>query len=217
MNYCKGSKVVHDLKKNNFFITGIKSWRASWQLSNDINTRCGPYFGTRFEGRSFSSAAPIETIQSIGERQNTRLSFSCRTNRHLRVQFDGISGRTLELEHLLWTGFIRCVWNLLCPIKAPFAKKILLFWSLHFLSAFFHKISSNVSRNMLKIQTDSYFHLTMLKWPISTPKLQDKEIFDGFGDFACNLKTTWRNSFSSTPQNRLFFVSFLQVRVCHSV
>ena len=40
-----------------------------------------------------------------------------------------------------------------------------------FFSAFFHKISSDVSRNMLKIQTESYFHLTMSKWPISTAKL----------------------------------------------
>ena len=34
------------------------------------------------KGRSSSSAAPIETIQPTGERLNTRLSFSCRTNRH---------------------------------------------------------------------------------------------------------------------------------------
>ena len=83
-----------------------------------------------------------------------------------RVKFDRISRRTLELEHLPWTAFIRRVWNILFLIKAPFAKKIL-----HFLSAFFHKISSNVSRNMLKIQTESYFHLTMSKWPILTAKL----------------------------------------------
>ena len=88
-----------------------------------------------------------------------------------RVKFDGISRRTPELEHLPWTAFIRCIWNTLFPIKAPFLKKILLLWSLHFSSAFFDKISSNVSRNMLKIQTESYFHLTMSKWPISTAKL----------------------------------------------
>ena len=89
----------------------------------------------------------------------------------LSVKFDGISPRTSELEHLPWTASIRCVWNMLFPIKASFAKKMLLFWSLHLLSAFFHKISSNVSRNMLKIQTESYFHLTMSKWAISTAKL----------------------------------------------
>ena len=88
-----------------------------------------------------------------------------------RVKFDGISRRTLELEHLPWTAFIRCIWNTLFPIKSPFVKTMLLFWSLHFLSAFFHKVSSNVSRNMLKIQTKSYFYLTMSKWPISTAKL----------------------------------------------
>ena len=73
----------------------------------------------------------------------------------LRVKFDGISRRTPELEHLPWTALIRCIWNTLFPVKAPFVKKMLLFWSLHFLSAFFHKISSNVSRNMLKLQTES--------------------------------------------------------------
>ena len=47
------------------------------------------------------------------------------TNRLLRlhVKFDGISRRTPELEHLPWTAFIRCIWNILFPIKAPFAKK----------------------------------------------------------------------------------------------
>ena len=89
----------------------------------------------------------------------------------LCIKFDGISWRTLELEHLPWTAFIRCIWKTLFPIKTPFAKKMFLFWSLHFLSVFFHKISSNVSRNMLKIQTESYFHLTMSKWPISNAKL----------------------------------------------
>ena len=41
----------------------------------------------------------------------------------LRVKFDGMSPRTLELEHLPWTAFKRCIWNILFPIKAPFAKK----------------------------------------------------------------------------------------------
>ena len=210
------------------------------------------------KGRGLSSAAPIETIRPVGNRQNTRLSFSCRTNRHpvaftrlftridessrnirrpicfmlwraktreemrrvqvpvskhsetailwtyqspskknntssnstshgqevrnlakvpywqcicpspsahllgtfghdnisvpplrvqnystirlltLRVKFDGISPRTRELEHLPWTAFICCLWNILFPITAPFAKRMLLFWSLHVLSAFFH-------------------------------------------------------------------------------
>ena len=89
----------------------------------------------------------------------------------LRVKLGGISQRTPEMEHLPRTAFIRCVWNKLFPITTPFAKKMLLFSFLHFLSAFFHKISSNVPRNMLKIQTESYFHLTMSKWPISTAKL----------------------------------------------
>ena len=41
----------------------------------------------------------------------------------LHVKFDRISQRTPELEHLPWTAFIRCVWNTIFPIKAPFAKK----------------------------------------------------------------------------------------------
>ena len=61
----------------------------------------------------------------------------------LCVKFDGISQRTPELEHLPWTAFIRCIWNILFPIEAPFAKQMLLFWSLHFLSAFLHRISLN--------------------------------------------------------------------------
>ena len=53
----------------------------------------------------------------------------------LRVKFDGIWRRTPELEHLPWTAFIRCVWNTLFPIKAPFAKKcsfsdLCIFWLL---------------------------------------------------------------------------------------
>ena len=40
----------------------------------------------------------------------------------LRVKFDGISPRTPQLEHLLWTAFIRCIWNTLFPIKALFTK-----------------------------------------------------------------------------------------------
>ena len=108
----------------------------------------------------------------------------------LRVKFDEIPQRTPELKQLPRKAFIRCIRKIHFPIKAPFAKKMLLFWSWHFSSAFSHKISPNVSHNMLKIETESYFHLTMSKWPISTAKLLDKEIFDGFWDFACNLATT---------------------------
>ena len=41
----------------------------------------------------------------------------------LRVKSDGIWRRISELGHLPWTAFIRCVWNRLSPIKAPFGKK----------------------------------------------------------------------------------------------
>ena len=75
----------------------------------------------------------------------------------LCVKFDGIWWRTPELKHLPWTAFIRCIWEILLPIKAPFVKTMLLFWSLHFLSAFFHKISSNLSGNMLKYKQSHIF------------------------------------------------------------
>ena len=117
----------------------------------------------------------------------------------LRVKFDGISPRTPELEDLPWTTFIRCIWKILSPIKAPFAKKMLLFWSLHFLSAFFHKISSNVSRNMLEIQTESYFHLTRRNDPLQLQNCRTKRVLIDFWDFPCNLAPTERNSFSRTP------------------
>ena len=47
-----------------------------------IIPRADHILGQNLKGRSSSSAAPIQTIQPIGERQNTRLPFSCRTNRH---------------------------------------------------------------------------------------------------------------------------------------
>ena len=52
-----------------------------------------------------SSAAPIETIQPTGDRQNTRLSFSCRINRH-PVTFTKRFTRTDESSR-----------NIGCPIR----------------------------------------------------------------------------------------------------
>ena len=114
--------------------------------------------------------------------------------------------------------------------QSTLREKMLLLWSLHILSAFFHKISSDVSRNMLEIQTESYFHLIVSKWPISTAKLSDKDFFTVCG----TLLVTWRQrkeilSFTHphtltpshphtlTPRNSVCFVSFLQVRTFHSV
>ena len=45
------------------------------------------------KGRSSSSAKSIKTIQPIGDRQNTRLLFPCRTNRH-PVAFTKLFTRT---------------------------------------------------------------------------------------------------------------------------
>ena len=105
----------------------------------------------------------------------------------LRVKFDGIWRRTPELEHLPWTAFIRCIWNILFPIKAPFAKTMLLFWSLHFLSAFLHKLSSNVSRNMLKIQSHIFIS-PCRNDPSQLQNCRTKRFFMVFG----TLLVTWR-------------------------
>ena len=89
----------------------------------------------------------------------------------LRVKSDRISWRTPKLEHLPWTAFIRCIWNILFPIKAPFAKKMILFWSLHFLSVCIFSMLRDTLELILWKKAESYFHLTMSKWPISTAKL----------------------------------------------
>ena len=89
----------------------------------------------------------------------------------LRVKFDGIWRRTPELEHLPWTAFIRCVWNIILSYQSSLREKNAPFLIFAFFVCFLPKISSNVFRNMLEMQTESYFHLTMSKWPISTAKL----------------------------------------------
>ena len=131
------------------------------------------------------------------------------------VKFDGISWRTPELEHLPWTAFIRCIRNTLFPIKAPFAKKMLFFWSLHFLSAFFHKISSNVSHNMLVIQSHIFIS-PCRNDPSPLSNCRTKRFFTVFG----TLLVTWRQrkqilspTHPHTPKQRIFCLFFASLNV----
>ena len=78
-------------------------------------------------------------------------------------------------EHRSWSTWHEQRWFAMFEIYSFLSKHPLRknapFLIFAFLSALFHKISSKVSRDMLKIQTESYFHLTMSKWPIPTVKL----------------------------------------------
>ena len=60
--------------------------------------------------RGLSSAAPIQTIQPVGDRQNTRLSFSCSTKRH-PVTFTKLFTRTDESSR-----------NIRCPIRCMLSR-----------------------------------------------------------------------------------------------
>ena len=106
----------------------------------------------------------------------------------LRVKFDGISQRTPEPEHLSWTAFIRCVWIILFPITAPFAKKILLFWSFHFCL-----LSSTNSVPMYLVTCWKYkqshiFISPCRNEPSQLQNCRTKRFFTVFG----TLRVTWR-------------------------
>ena len=88
-----------------------------------------------------------------------------------RVKFDGISQRTPELEHLAVNSVHSLCLKYTLSCQSTLREKNAPHLSFAFLSAFFRKMSSNISRNMLKIQTESYFHVTMSKRPIPTAKL----------------------------------------------
>ena len=70
-----------------------------------ILPRADHILAQHLKGHSSSSAAPIETIQSLRDRQNTRLSFSCQTNRH-PLAFTKLFTRTDESSR-----------NIRCPIR----------------------------------------------------------------------------------------------------
>ena len=143
----------------------------------------------------------------------------------LRVKFDGISPRTPELEHLPWTVFIRCIWNILFPVKAPFAKK----YSSSDL-CIFCLLSSTKSVPMYLLTCWKYkqSHIFMSPCRNDPSQLQDcrtKRFFTVFG----TLLVTWRQrkeilspthpktEYVLTLQNRVCFDSFLQVRTFLSV
>ena len=125
----------------------------------------------------------------------------------LCVKFDKNITKNTEVGapavNSVYSFYLKCT----ISYQSILRQKMLLFWSLHFLSAFFHKISSNISRNMLKIQTESYFSVVPSKWPISVAK----RFFTVFGP----LRVTWRQREDilppTHPQNRLvcfFFCKF---------
>ena len=86
---------------NAFFATATNGGTLAYQ----VRTRCESYLGTNLKRRSSSSAAPIQTIQPTGDRQNTRLLFSCWTNRH-PVAFTKLFTRTDKSSR-----------NIRCPIR----------------------------------------------------------------------------------------------------
>ena len=67
--------------------------------------RADHFWAQNLEGRSSSSAALIEKIQPVGDRQNTRLSFSCRTNRH-PIAFIKLFTRTDEVAEISGVLFV---------------------------------------------------------------------------------------------------------------
>ena len=129
----------------------------------------------------------------------------------LRVKFDGISRRTLELEHLPWTAFIRCIWNILFPIKAPFAKKC----SSSDL-CIFCLLSSTKSVPMYLVTCWKYkqSHISISPCRNDPSQLQNCEpkIFTIYGTFF----VLWRhvkNSSTRTPQKRIFCLFFASSNV----
>ena len=108
----------------------------------------------------------------------------------LRVKFDGISPRTPELEHLPWTAFIRCVWNTLFSVKAPFTKKMLLFWSLHFCLPSSTKSVPKYLVTCRKYKQSHIFISPCRNDPSQLQNCRTKRFFTVFG----TLLVTWRQS-----------------------
>ena len=92
---------------------------------------------------------------------------------------------------------------------------MLLFWSWYFLSAFSHKISSNISRSW-KYKQSHIFTSPCRNGPFQLQSCRTKRFFTVFG----TLSVTWRQYreiVSPAHPKTDFFVSFLQVRKFHSV
>ena len=140
----------------------------------------------------------------------------------LLVKFDGIWRRTPELEHLPWTAFIRCVWKILFPVTAPSAKK----FSFSDLCRFC-LLSSTKSVPMYLVTCWKYkqSHILISPCRYDPAQLQNcrtRRFLTVFG----TLRVTWRqceeilsptHPHTHTPQKRVCFVSFWQVRTFHSV
>ena len=75
---CLGSWITNLLPPGQWFVPPIQMIDCSWL----DNTTCGPYFGTKSEGALFSICFTDWNDSICKKRQNTRLLFSCRTNRH---------------------------------------------------------------------------------------------------------------------------------------
>ena len=111
----------------------------------------------------------------------------------------------------------RCIWNILFPIKAPFAKQMLLFWSLHFclLSS-----TKSVPVYLLTCWKYKQSHIFISSCPNDPSQLQNcgtKRFLTVFG----TLLVTWRqrkeilsSTHPHTPKQKMSCVFF---RTFHSV
>ena len=134
----------------------------------------------------------------------------------LRVKFDGIWRRTPELEHLPWTGFIRCIWNTLFPIKAPFAKQMFLFWSLHFCLLSSTKSVPMYLSTCWKYKQSHIFISPCRNDPSQLQNCKTKRFFTVFG----TLLESWRQleeipspTHPHTPKQRMFCLCFASSNV----
>ena len=65
-----------------FVVPGVEAGKMETEWKRLHTLRADHILAHILKKRSSSSVVPIETIQPVGDRQNTRLSFSCQTNRH---------------------------------------------------------------------------------------------------------------------------------------
>ena len=99
--------------------------------------------------------------------------------------------------------------------QSTLREKMLLFWSLHLITAFFQKISSNVFRDILEILNDIFIS-SCRNDPSQLRNCRRKRFFTVFR----TLLVTWRQrkeilSPSPPPQQRIFCLFFLQVWTFH--
>ena len=187
-----------------------------------------PHMGKRYAvwRRSRIGSALVRVRQPLWSERSAMATYlfhrsglkHCSTIRplKLRVIFDGISRRIPELKHLSWTAFIRCIWNTLFTVKAPFAKKCsssdLCILCL---------LSSPKSVPMYLVTCWKYkqSHIPISPCRNEPSQLQNcrTKIFTVFG----TLLVTWRQREEilspAQPKTGTWFVSFSQVWMSHSV